>query len=374
MSALLERLGLFARAPDTRSLAEIAGDIDAELAFHVEETARELVAGGLVPEEAHAEALRRFGDYGRIRRECARTQMGERIMMQRVQVVLTALLIVAVGVLLWSNHEARASMSAERAASMAMIARIEEQLASRSPQPELLDGLPAVRGPAQVPDDSGEYLDPSGKSVDRTAAVTSWISTFRQQSDNWRHGLKQADRLAALPGSQGVEILSRIYPTLSTAHREQIFKPFVFDGGHRDAVEVLALGLLDGTNSVRERAALYLETYAWKNLMYGGVADTWLAEWRDRPVAEVLRANATAWAREFGGVAAMYEQIPAGHPTRLLEIIDHVRPEVFATAGVDLAAILRENGIDRLTSEQLRLLSPSDRERVEIVQSWCRAK
>ena len=49
---------------------EPKADVDAELAFHVEMRARELVEQGVPPERARALALRRFGDYDGSREEC----------------------------------------------------------------------------------------------------------------------------------------------------------------------------------------------------------------------------------------------------------------------------------------------------------------
>lgn len=48
----------------------ITQDVDREIGFHLEERARELVAQGMDPRTAHAEALRAFGDDRRIRSEC----------------------------------------------------------------------------------------------------------------------------------------------------------------------------------------------------------------------------------------------------------------------------------------------------------------
>ena len=46
------------------------GDIDAELAFHLEMRIRELVEQGETPQRARELTLRRFGDYDRSRSEC----------------------------------------------------------------------------------------------------------------------------------------------------------------------------------------------------------------------------------------------------------------------------------------------------------------
>src|SRR5262245_48561629 len=58
----LEALGLFRRAPDPRSAAEIEADVQAEIDHHLACKERELIEQGQAPERARAEALERFGD------------------------------------------------------------------------------------------------------------------------------------------------------------------------------------------------------------------------------------------------------------------------------------------------------------------------
>ena len=48
----------------------IARDIDAEIEFHVDGRAADLIDKGLTPEEAHAEVVRRFGDVESFREQC----------------------------------------------------------------------------------------------------------------------------------------------------------------------------------------------------------------------------------------------------------------------------------------------------------------
>ena len=50
--------------------SDIRGDVDAELAFHMDELIGRLVREGRDPEEAQAEAARRFGDHARIKAAC----------------------------------------------------------------------------------------------------------------------------------------------------------------------------------------------------------------------------------------------------------------------------------------------------------------
>lgn len=50
--------------------ADASADIDNEIAFHLEEHVKHLIARGHSEEDARAEAARRFGDIGRVRSEC----------------------------------------------------------------------------------------------------------------------------------------------------------------------------------------------------------------------------------------------------------------------------------------------------------------
>ncbi|MGH9847183.1 MAG: permease prefix domain 1-containing protein [Blastocatellia bacterium] len=52
------------------SSARAEREIEDELRFHIEMRTRDSVAAGLAPEEAVADALRRFGDYDRVKAMC----------------------------------------------------------------------------------------------------------------------------------------------------------------------------------------------------------------------------------------------------------------------------------------------------------------
>lgn len=56
---------------------DVAADVDAELAFHLDEKTRELVAAGMTADGARQEALRQFGDVTRSRRELIRTDRAD---------------------------------------------------------------------------------------------------------------------------------------------------------------------------------------------------------------------------------------------------------------------------------------------------------
>jgi len=376
MSTFLERFGIHARSPDPRPLSEIAADIDEELASHVDASAGALADEGLDVGSARAEALRRFGDYGRIRRECARTQMGERIVLQRIQVVLTVVLIAVVGLLFLSNRESqaheRAALDAEKQVMAALIARLDAQLAADADPTPAIDRRSAANAKTYSIG-SGGYLNWDGQEMDLVSASGTWEEYFHEQDTSWRHGLKVVGKLAELPGTQGVEILTQIWGRLSVEHREQIMKPFVFDGGHPHAIEVLALGYGDEQTSVKERAVLYLYTYSWKDLWNGdGAGSAWFAENRERPVAEVLRESALLWAREMAGMAAQHEHLVDDYVGRFLEATESVRPETFAKAGVDLGPILEEAGVCALGPDRFADLSPKNQMLAERVLTWCK--
>src|SRR4051812_48001086 len=50
--------------------ASVADEVDAELSFHVEMRTRELIAQGLSPDTARAEAIARFGSIADVNTEC----------------------------------------------------------------------------------------------------------------------------------------------------------------------------------------------------------------------------------------------------------------------------------------------------------------
>lgn len=368
MFTALERLGIFARAPDARPPADIKAEIDAELAFHLEESARELEKSGFAPDAARDEARRRFGHTERFRRECARTQLGERFMVQRLHFLLTGLLIAIVGFLWLGTRRAQAEIEAHRSANQELMHRF----AAEAERLAALPGTLALTSNATQPAGAGHYKAPDGREMDLPSAAGLWSEKF-DQSDAWRHGLRVTEQLAALPDTQGPEILARLWLSLVVAHREQAMKPFVFHGGHPFALEVLDLGLRDPDSSVRERAQHYVRTYAWRDLSKGESAvDAWMAQWRDKPVQEVVAANARLWARELGDMMASWELIPAETAEPHLSIVDDVRLETLTTLGIDLATILREAGVCDPLSKALGLSDTVTRTRGEKVLEWCR--
>jgi hypothetical protein len=84
---------------DSRAIGDLEQEIIDELEFHISMRADENIRCGMPPEEAHEAALRRFGDFERVRQQCRRALIGERMMWQRIQMVLSVVLLIAVAVL-----------------------------------------------------------------------------------------------------------------------------------------------------------------------------------------------------------------------------------------------------------------------------------
>ncbi|MEY2745157.1 MAG: Gram-negative bacterial TonB protein C-terminal [Planctomycetota bacterium] len=148
MASWLERLGVHARPPDQRPRAEVEQDIEDELRFHLEERSAELRSGGFDAAAAAGEASRLFGDYDQVRAECARIQLGERIMMQRFQMLATVLLLLAVGWLAYEGVASRKDVRAQAEANTRLLATLERLETRLSP---VVGGMPAVDRKPAVP-------------------------------------------------------------------------------------------------------------------------------------------------------------------------------------------------------------------------------
>jgi len=136
--SLLDALATYIRPPDGRPMDLIEREIDDELRFHVEMRTDDNVRAGMSPEEARDDAHRRFGDFRRIHTTCRRIQLGERIMLQRIQVALTAILLVVVVVMAVSFSKRQARYDAALAGLGQSMEQVETGLS------EVLSGVPPV--------------------------------------------------------------------------------------------------------------------------------------------------------------------------------------------------------------------------------------
>jgi Big-like domain-containing protein len=133
---------LAARLPsvDERSVADIDQEISDELDFHLQMRTEEGLRSGVSPEEARHKAAIRFGNYDQIRNSCRRVLLGERIMWQRIQTILIALLVIAVvGMGMSMYHVQRANNSALTELAAAVHEMAKPPAALRRPAAWLTD-------------------------------------------------------------------------------------------------------------------------------------------------------------------------------------------------------------------------------------------
>jgi hypothetical protein len=100
----IQDLWPFRGPPDGRSDREIEDDLDAEFAFHLDQSARDLMSEGQGREAACGLAHERFGDIQRYKLQCRRIALKERIMLQRVNFILmivVTLMVIGVGSQVW---------------------------------------------------------------------------------------------------------------------------------------------------------------------------------------------------------------------------------------------------------------------------------
>ncbi len=81
---------------DPRDDQQIDAEVEDELTFHIQQLTRELVEAGQSDDEAKVDALTRFGDVNKIKTQCKRIALEERIMLQRINFILTIVVLLAV--------------------------------------------------------------------------------------------------------------------------------------------------------------------------------------------------------------------------------------------------------------------------------------
>ena len=181
---------------DARPIAEIDREIIDELEFHVAMRTQDGVCAGLSPTAAREAALAKFGNFERIHGQCRRTLLGERIMLQRIQTVLTAALLVAVAWLGYANYTAQRANEQSLAALQATIAELSHSSPAsdwRADRPQVVETFPA-NGAANVDPATSEIR----VTFNKTMAAGAWT---------WMHASHEtfpesAGDVHYLPGTQ----------------------------------------------------------------------------------------------------------------------------------------------------------------------------
>jgi hypothetical protein len=285
------RSWLFAR--DGRTSAEVERDIEDELAFHLEMRERELVESGMSQSDARRGAEERFGDVVRVRERCRTVQMGDRIMLQRAQLVLMIVLVVAVLVIGLQSFAAQSSAQDEIGRMSDEIRRLTAALqrapGSAMPAAGLSDPLVGARETAS----RAVAEDAPAAPFDVESESARWLARF-EQAKTWRHGLALGEELSELPDDRSLAILERIYAQIPAIDsRQQLLKSFVFDGAKANACEVLHLAATDRELAVQKWAFNYLKSFALRDFSIDPDAyAVWRAANAKEPMPKILARSA----------------------------------------------------------------------------------
>jgi hypothetical protein len=134
--SMLRSLSAALPAIDTRSIGDVEQEIVDELAFHLEMRTLDNVRSGMQPEEAREAAAARFGDFERIHRACRRTLLGERLMLQKLQTMLSVVLLLAVAWLAYRVHAGQRATESAISDFAAAVKQLAEKPALVQPQSE----------------------------------------------------------------------------------------------------------------------------------------------------------------------------------------------------------------------------------------------
>jgi hypothetical protein len=327
------------RGPDWRPEREIAADVEAELAFHVEQATEQGVREGLSREAARAAALARFGDVERVRRECVaiRTEgsaMRVKLLATAVGVLFLATCGLGLG-LVAAQRASAARDQAVRAEAEAMRAHLELERAARAAAELRAEATANAQG--------------------ALSDAQLWLERFRIGADNWQLGWAVASELVAQrTPDQAMVVMSEVFPQLSVPQREQVLKPFVFHGGHPRALDLLDLAMHDPAQSVCSRAAYYLREYAFEDFEREPAAyERWRAAHAGKDLAATVRDSFTAYAARLAALApATLEPEAVEKHFAEFEALDC---KVAYKLGVEVDAILRASGAEGIVDELQRL-------------------
>jgi len=310
-----------------RSEAQIEAEIRDELEFHLEQRTRELVEQGMGADEARAEAERRFGSVERVRQSCRRVQLGERIMLQRIQFVLNLVLIVAVGVLGWRYWQSNAS--------------VQDQLHKLSQLLEPRAALLAASAGPQPPHSPRPALE-RFKALKDPAAAAAW-----------------AEQMLAWESDAGPGAMNQGWHSVESPQvRIALLAPFVTRGGHGRAIEILHLAATDRDAEVREQAFRFLKSYAFQD--FSGKPLSIYHEWHDeigqKPLGDALTESAKRYAERL--------RAASGAPlVRELVLIESIDLEPAQVRGRDvLHDILWSGGEENLYNRAYRWIESDNTE------------
>jgi hypothetical protein len=114
---------ILTRPSDWRPAGVVEQEILDELDFHIQMRTLDNASAGMSADEARQDAIRRFGDFKRIHKACRDVLLGERIMLQRVQAILTLVLL---GAVICLGMEFYRGQHANEAATAQMLQKLDQ--------------------------------------------------------------------------------------------------------------------------------------------------------------------------------------------------------------------------------------------------------
>ncbi len=235
---------------------------------------------------------------------------------------------VVVGPELWpANEPAGVEHTLSAPSSNARLdAPLDPKSEAPAAKPALADNAPA--GQRESADNTAQDIDPE-----------AWLERFRQ-AQGWRAGLKLGYEIADLAPEDARDLMRAIYHRIpDLQHRQQILKPFVFDGGHVFALDILDLAATDESLEVQAWAFGYLEDYAYQDFSENYEA---YQDWRARTAGLALADVLTASARDLTTRLLAVQGKELASEMRKLKDLD-MRPG--KAAGIDLTEVFRSAGL-----------------------------
>ncbi len=217
--------------------------------------------------------------------------------------------------------------------------------------------------------------EPAAPAPDFGASVERWLARYAEAPEDWRHGMAVTKEIAALPPDEALAVMTAVWPHLSVAVKEQALTPFVSGPGHVYALAVLHLAAADSAApTVQARAFEGLKEYAFRDFGLDYTAYlAWHARNAGRPLADVLRESAAAFAPELLALS------PFELEQRMRDI-DRLDLSAGGAAGLDLAAELRAAGAERVLEAALASTDPDTVQRallwskeLRVDERWLRA-
>ncbi len=138
----------FIPPPEHRPKHEIEAEVREEIEFHLALTAERIAEEErLDADSAKAEALKRFGDPESITKECTRIALKERIMLQRINTVLIALVaigLLVVGIGTWQQQAQTAAAFEQINEKLTGMAAVQPETPPAAAEPEPAQPTPIV--------------------------------------------------------------------------------------------------------------------------------------------------------------------------------------------------------------------------------------